>query len=228
MTTAVVVSRIQNRRGTQTQFDGYAYSVAGPNSVYPLGYTGTGGYGSYPDFTANNYPNVLLPGEVVLCTDSRRVFVGNLNGEYMELAGVSDFTDIILAPLVIQLPPVSAFTPMPSLSVYNPTPFLSLLYSITDSPLPSLANSVGDTFSKNGELKITSVANFVPAPPIPPFPALGPVSLTDNGTEVNTTMHDISFTANYDTGGSIQISYMHNFPVTLTFSTSSIIWEPLL
>jgi hypothetical protein len=44
---------------------------------------------------------------------------------------------------------------------------------------------------------------------------------------VNTSIHNISFAANY-VGGNIQISYMHNFPVSLTFSTSSIIWEPLL
>lgn len=228
MTTPVVVSRIQNRRGTQAQLNGYAYSSAGPNSVYPNGYTGIGGYGSYPDFTAIKYPNILLPGEIALCTDSRRIFVGNLNGEYVELAVDAALTDIVLTPVIIDLPPVSTFTPIPSFPEFSATPFLSLLYSITDATLPSKANSVGNTFSKNGELKITSVVNFTPAPPGSLFPSVGPVSLSDNGTEINTSAYDISFIANYTTTGAIQISYMHNFPVTLTFSTSSIVWEPLL
>jgi hypothetical protein len=78
MVSPVVVSRIQHRRGLQTQFD----------ELYPLGYVGVGGYNApaFPDFTPLNYPNVLLPGEMVLCTDTRRVYMGNINGEYLQLA----------------------------------------------------------------------------------------------------------------------------------------------
>jgi hypothetical protein len=76
MTAPVVVSRIQNRRGLQTQFD----------ELYPPGYLGVGGYGSIVNFTPENFPNVLLPGEIVLCTDTRKVFIGNVNGEYLQLA----------------------------------------------------------------------------------------------------------------------------------------------
>lgn len=65
--TPVVVSRIQNRRGTQADFD----------NLYPPGYTGTGGAIG---------PDILQPGELALCTDTRRVFIGNINGEYIELA----------------------------------------------------------------------------------------------------------------------------------------------
>jgi len=79
MTSPVVSSRIQNRRGTQDQFNG----VSG---IYPDGYDGVGGYGSQPGFDITNYPNVLQPGEIALCTDTRRTFVGNLNGSYVELA----------------------------------------------------------------------------------------------------------------------------------------------
>lgn len=76
MAAPVVVSRIQSRRGTQAQFD----------ALYPLGYSGIGGYGSLPGFNSTNYPNVLMPGELALCTDTRRVFLGNLNAEYLEFA----------------------------------------------------------------------------------------------------------------------------------------------
>jgi len=72
MASPVTVSRIQNRRGTQAQF----------NALYPPGYTGTG------PVNINLYPNILMPGELALCTDTRRVFLGNLSGEYIELATI--------------------------------------------------------------------------------------------------------------------------------------------
>jgi hypothetical protein len=147
MSTPVVISRIQNRRGTQIQF----------NALYPVGYNGIGGFGSifaakttiaasgtgtsatitftggsfvvgstitvvgvtpsgyngtyivdsavgntvtyacsatgaqtvsgqaYPTYNSILFPGVLQPGEVALLTDTRRFFVGNLNGEYIEL-----------------------------------------------------------------------------------------------------------------------------------------------
>lgn len=80
MTTPVVVTRIQNRRGTQDQFD----------ALYPLYYTGTGGFGSIPGFNMSTYPNVLSPGEVALCIDTRKTFLGNINGTYVELASTDD------------------------------------------------------------------------------------------------------------------------------------------
>jgi hypothetical protein len=79
MASPVVVSRIQNRRGTQAQFD----------ALYPVGYTGIGGYGSLPGFNATNFPDVLLPGEVAFCTDTRRFFIGNINAEYTEVGVAS-------------------------------------------------------------------------------------------------------------------------------------------
>ena len=212
MTSPVVVSRIQNRRGTQSQF----------NALYPPGYTlppynGIGGYnppGSGPiGYTAIAYPNVLMPGELALCTDSRRTFVGNISGEYVELSP-SVTGGLTLLPLVIQLPPVGVSTPIPALT-YLATPFFTILYDVTDSLNPDW-NIVGTTFSRNGDIKITAVVDFGP----------GSVSLVDASTDVNTTLFDISFTAAYN-GPNIEISYIHNFPGSLTFSSSTIIWLPI-
>lgn len=71
----VTVTRIQNRRGTYSQF----------LNLYPVGYSGVGGFNSIPGYTAAAYPNVLQPGELALCTDNRKMFMGNLNGEYIEV-----------------------------------------------------------------------------------------------------------------------------------------------
>lgn len=75
----VTVTRIQNRRGTYSQF----------LALYPTGYTGVGGYGSMIGYTSATYPNVLQPGELALCTDNRKMFMGNLNGEYIEVGAGS-------------------------------------------------------------------------------------------------------------------------------------------
>ena len=195
MASPVTVSRIQNRRGTQAQFD----------ALYPPGYTGVG------PVNISLYPNILMPGELALATDTRRIFLGNLNGEYVELASVG--AGILLSPLVISLPPIGIFTVIPELTFIS-TPFFNILYSITDSLNPDW-NTVGTTFSRNGEMKITAVVDTGP----------GSVSLTDTSTEVNTTLFDISFTADYN-GPSIEISYMHNFPGNLTFSSGTILWLP--
>jgi hypothetical protein len=216
--TPVVVSRIQNRRGTQAQF----------NALYTT-YPGTG-------------PNVLQPGEIALCTDTGRVFVGTVNlasekGYYLELSTVSSTSSLTFLPQAINLPPSpTVWSPIPVLD-YPVTPFYTILYSVTDatqSPLgtPAPANTVGDTFSRNGELKMTAIVTPVAPPPFP-------VTLTDTGTEINnaapvpnvipyppTVQPDISFKAEYD-GSNIRISYIHNFPVNLTFSTSSIYWSSL-
>ena len=162
MSTPVVVSRIQNRRGTQSQFNG-SYVPPGPGPIYPTGYNGIGGFGSVSGpliattstsgtgsvatvsfaaatylenspigssvtitgvtpvgyngiwtvtassgtsvsfasattgvqtvagtitrpYNSINYPSVLLAGELALCTDSGRVFMGNINGEYLEIS----------------------------------------------------------------------------------------------------------------------------------------------
>jgi len=201
MATPVVVSRIQNRRGTQTQFD----------ALYPT-YPGTG-------------QEILQPGEIALCTDSRRIFIGNINGEYVELA-TSTLANLVFQPLVIVLPPAGSFTVIPQLT-HLPTPFYNLVYSVTDAPTAD-QNLVGNSFSRNGEMKITATVPFVPAPPPPGFPPLTPVQLTDSSVEVNTTAFDISFQANYDISNTnIEVSYIHNFPGNLIFSTSSIIWASL-
>ena len=53
-------------------------------------------------------------------------------------------------------------------------------------------------------------------------------TLTDNGTEINTTVsNDITFIAQRN-GDFVQICYKHNFPDNLTFSTSTIYWVPMV
>ncbi len=211
MASPVVVGRIQNRRGTQTQFD----------ALYPPGYDGVGGA------DINIYTGILLPGELALCTDTRRAFIGNLNGEYIELDTIIG-DGIVLNPLVVVLPPVPTFTVIPEL-MYQATPFFTLLYSITDSLSPDW-NTIGSVFSKNGELKITAVVDFVSPPLIPPFPPLTPVTLSDTGTEINlATPADISFIAQYDgTFTNIELLYMHDFAGPVTFSTNTIRWIPFI
>ena len=196
MASPVTVSRIQNRRGTQAQFD----------ALYPPGYTGVG------PVDINIYPNIMMPGELALATDTRRIFLGNLTGEYVELSTAAG-GGILLGPLVLSLPPAGVPTPIPQLD-YSATPFFTLIYDITDSASPDW-NTVGTTFSRNGEMKIAAVVDFGP----------GSVSLTDTSVDVNTTLFDISFTADYN-GPNIEISYMHDFPGNLTFSSSTILWLP--
>ena len=201
MASPVVVSRIQNRRGTQAQFD----------ALYPPGYDGIGGV------DINIWPNILLPGELALATDTRNTYLGNLNGEYVQLATTLG-DGLVLNPLVITLPPAGVSTIIPELT-FAVTPFFTLLYDITDSLNPDW-NVPGTNFSRNGEMKITAVVDFVGPP--------SSVSLTDTSTEVNLSApDDISFTAAYDgTSTNIEISYMHDFPGNLTFSTSTIRWLP--
>ena len=214
MATPVVISRMQNRRGTKSEF----------LALYPLGYTGIG---------SATGSEILQPGELALCTDTWQVFIGNVNGEYFEIGtggggggGGGTTFNLELVPLVINLPAVALPTVIPALT-HIPTPFLSLLYSIVNV-LTLDPNTVGTTFSRNGKLSITATANFVPVPPVFPFPPILPVSLVDTGNEINTTAFDINFTANYNVPGTlIEISYTHNFPGYLTFSTSSIIWAPI-
>ena len=218
MSTPVVVTRIQNRRGTQTQFNG-------PAGIYPLSYDGIGGFGSQPGYDIINYPGVLVPGELAFCTDTRRVFLGNINGEYVELSTVSG-NDIILNPLVLQLAPSPTF--VPTGIEYPTTPFMKILYDLSDSVSPDW-NSVGTNFSRNGQLEITAVTDFVPVPPVVPFPPITPVTLNDTGTEINKVLpNSISFMAQYKdiSATLIEIMYMHDFSGPITFSSGSVKWLP--
>jgi len=148
--------------------------------------------------------------------------MGNLNGEYIEVTNPIQ-TDILLRPHVILLPPIGVYTVIPSLE-FDPTPFFTLLYDITDAtitPPPINWNTVGTNFSRNGEMKITAVVDFVGPP--------ASATLTDTSTEVNLTAFDISFIAQYNgTSDKIEILYMHDFVTSLTFSTSTIRWIPLV
>lgn len=203
MASPVVVSRIQNRRGTQDQFD----------ALYPPGYAGVGGV------DINVYPDILLEGELALCTDTRRIFLGNLNGEYIEVIAASA-NNLDFSPLVVILPPAGTFTVIPELE-YDPTPFFAFLYDVTDSIDPDW-NIVGTDFSRNGELKITAIVDYSP-----PSPA---VTLTDTGTEIYGPGYlgeTINFEAGYNSASDkIEIRYTHNFPTNVTFSTSYIRWLP--
>lgn len=225
MTTPVVVSRIQNRRGTQAQFD----------NLYPPTYTGVGGFnppGTGPaGYNSTAYPNTLLPGELALCTDSRRIFVGNLNGEYEEVR-TAPGSDITFAPVIWTLAPSVGYIPitrtLPGPTTvtleYEATPFFSILYSVTDSVAPDW-NTVGTSFSRNAELKITAVTDFAPIPN-PPFPDIVSVSMVDDGSEVNLTAFELHFRAQYN-GSRIELLYKHNFPGSLTFGTGTISWASI-
>lgn len=215
MSTPVVVTRIQNRRGTQAQF----------NALYPVGYNGIGGFGSIVGYNITNFPNVLLPGELALATDSRNMYLGNVNGEFIQL-GAGGGGGGAPTPLTIALPPAASFTTISALT-YSATPYFSIIYDITDNTGPDW-DSTGTTFSRNGVLQLTATSYFVPASPTPPFPAITPVTLTDSGTEINTVLpNSIEFQAIYDSGHTqIEIQYTHNFSGTLTFNTSTINWAP--
>jgi hypothetical protein len=274
MSAPVVVSRIQNRRGTQTQF----------NALYPVGYTGVGGFtptpvspppvtitassgtgtvatltvsalpagisvGSQIIVTGNgaydgtyivtslfgltisyastatgsvtgglvtfpynivNYPNVLMPGELALCTDTRNVFLGNLNGEYLEL-GQASSSGISITPLVITLPPAATFTVIPSLT-FTAVPFTTIWYDAIDGSTPDW-DILGMNFSRNGQLQITAITNADSA------------TLIDSSTEINNYTGQLSFEAVYN-GTNVQISYINTLTpsTSVTFSTSTIQW----
>ena len=237
MASPVVISRIQNRRGTQSQFD----------AMYPHGYTGVGG---------SSGPGILQPGEIALCTDSRRIFIGNLNGEYIEFGAgtgggpdIDIFYNLDLTPVTIDLPPAATWTNIPSLT-YNITPFYNLLYSITDATTLNW-NDVGTTLSRNGEMRITAIsttsggstqftANFTSDVQTGTFPltvqftdtstfgtTTASVASTDAYTEININVGDIYLKARASaTGDKIEIWYIHDFPTNLKFTTSSINWVP--
>lgn len=273
MSNPVVVSRIQNRRGTQDQFD----------NLYPPGFDGTSGYGGifnqtvisnsntvgsgtvvtvqadgtkypvgtnitldgvtpsvyngefivtsatptqitfngtatgaitvpgqmYPTYNSTLFPNVLLPGELALCTDSRRVFVGNLNGGFVEMSLELPINDLQLLPIVLTLPAnAPSWT---SVISFPATPFFSLLYDLTDNLDPNW-NAIGTDYTKNGKLEITTSTTLA--------------ILSDSGTDINNSLPaDISFKADL-VGPNVEISYTHDFPYSLTFSSGSVHWLP--
>jgi hypothetical protein len=279
MAAPVVVSRIQNRRGTQAQF--YA--------LYPAGYNGVGGFGGYSvpavtisstsgtgtiatltvsalpagifigsqimvagagipaydgtyavtSFGVNtisyastatgnggphgtvtfpynliNYSEVLAPGELALCTDTRNIFMGNINGEYLEI-GQASSSNINPTPLTITLVPASTFTLIPSLT-YVGNPFITLWYDLTDT-VGANWNNVGTNFSRNGQLQISCITFGTAA------------NLTDISTEINNYVGGtVNFEAQFD-GTHVTIYYINTLAsntVTLTFSTTSIQWAP--
>lgn len=207
MSLPVIVSRLQNRRGTQSEFD----------SLYPEGYTGSGGV------DINQYPGILLPGELALCTDSRSIYMGNLDGEYIQLQHGID--EIELLPVASTLYPTDVFTEIPALS-FAPTSFFNIDYSITDSDNLNW-NTPGVFFAKNGSLQITSVVQTIYS--------LGNSSdasiavLTDIGTEINQLDKSISFIAQVNsTGNRINILYKHNFSTNLILQTATKKWVPFI
>src|SRR5271166_3328280 len=277
MSLPVVVSRIQNRRGTQAQF----------NALYPIGYNPIDGYtngpfGFQPPLTAVtsasgtgtvatlivgilpsdinvgsqivvagvgsgydgnflvtnivgtaisyassaiavlgaggtlavpynpvNYPNVLMPGELALCTDTGNIFLGNLNGTYLEISQAGAAANISLAPVVLTLAPAGSPTVIPQLS-YVSTPFFTILYDLADSGSADW-NTIGTNYGRNGQLQITAVTSTA--------------LLTDTCTEINLSAGDIFFIANI-VGADIQISYTSTLPYSVTFSTSTLNWLP--
>lgn len=195
-TSPVIVSRIQNRRGTQAEFD----------ALYPPGYTGVGGA------TGNR---VLQPGEIGLCLDSRRVFIGTLNGEYIEFgkgAGSGSGSGINFDPIIIQLPPTSEFVEIPELTVVA-TPMLKIMYSVADTNT-DLLGAIGTAYSRVGQLDITSTS--------------ARATLSDDYTTVDEDVANIlDFRADYSNmDQSIRIKYRHDFPGILTMTSGTISWAP--
>jgi len=282
MASPVVVSRIQNRRGTQDQFDslypgaytsavgassvGAVVTVTDTTGVYENGLvsviSGTGEFApgttvlsidSATQFTVSavptialsgaevyipvydgtgglnlvDYPSVLLPGEIALCTDTRNVYIGNIGGEYVLFNGGSGSDLSALPPLVISLPPAVTYTVIPELTL-QATPFFNLLYDVTDSVSPDWNDINGTSFARNGQLKITAVQDFAPVPNSP-YPDITSATLVDDSVEIKNpadyTLEDISFIAEIN-GSDVEISYKHDFPVSLTFSSTTIRWQP--
>lgn len=273
MATPVMVSRIQNRRGTQDQFD----------ALYPPGYDGQAGFGTslnravisntstsgdgmtvtvicdgtrypvgtnitvsgvtpaafngsflvttttstqitytsaavgpitvdgilYTTYNPTVYPNILLPGELALCTDSRKLFVGNVNGGYVQLAIALPDDDLSLKPYIVPLPGNSTGD---IIAIPN-VPFYTVIYDVTDSTDLVNWDLPGTKFSRNGRLEITATTTTA--------------TLSDSGTEVSTLSPtgDINFNATVS-GSDIIISYTNTFAESLLISASAIHWSP--
>ena len=206
---------------TPITFNGiYTVTATSPTSVsYASVVTDiyiSGGAITFP-YNSTNYPTALAPGELALVTDPPgTVYIGNVNGTYAEV-GVQSTTpsNITLQPLPIILEPVAVYTPIPQLT-YAGVPFMSILFDITDVGTLNW-NTVGTSFSRNGELQITALHSS-------PSPT---AALTEISTEINNNPlgQDITFQASFD-GVSVTISYVSTFLIPLTFSTSTISWSP--
>lgn len=195
----VIVSRIQNRRGTQAEF----------NALYPPGYSGVGGATG---------TKILQPGEIGLTTDTRRVFIGNLNGEYIELTGAGGGGGgINFTPVVASLPTTSVFTEVPELS-YSATSLFNITYSVTNAG-DSQPGSPGVSFSRTGTLTVAAILNQSGA---------GSATLTDDSLELDpSNSADISFIAEYDQPtGLVKIKYRHNYLSPLILTTGTMAWAP--
>jgi len=197
MTAQVVLSRIQNRRGTQAQFDAL-YAPAAP------------------------IEQQLQPGEIGFCTDTNRVFIGRDVGTFTEITtnGAASVVDATLEfiPMSVTLPPTATWAPVLSMAftldpLSTTSGYISVLYSVLET------GSTTTPFTKSGTLTISSS--------ISPNPVATISTLTDSGTEINVypdPKPDISFKAVYS-GGTVQISYIHNFVSPLILRSSSIHWQ---
>ena len=190
-----LVTRFTSRRGTQAEFD----------ALYPPGYTGTGGV------DLKLYPKVLAQGEMGVCLDTSRVFLGALNGEYIELDSSSDVQQLMVRPATVILPPSSGFARLPHLdSIYSP--FLLIKYSITDN-IGAEWTAPGVRYTKSGTLRITASNGEYP-------------TAVDTGNEISYDYSkDVYFTVKTDTAkNNIYVYYRHNFPWPLRLSTAVVSW----
>lgn len=200
MTSQVVLSRIQNRRGTQVQFNALY------TSLNPL---------------ANEQQ--LQPGEIGVCTDTGRMFMGTelnifpIPNSYIEI--LSNSTPLVITgqisftPLIVTLAPVGTFTTISSLAINlglytsGNIGFYEILYNVYELP-PAMSSP---PFSRSGVLNLSTSTSYA--------------TLTDTSTDINPTSSDISFQAVYS-GGSVEIQYQHNFTGDVVLSTSTILWAP--
>lgn len=205
---SVVLSRIQNRKGTLVEFEDLYAPLSDPSLQ-------------------------LLPGELGLAFDEStgeyRLFIGGLtSGTYTEIAIDGNPTTLDstlnISPLVVYLAPSAIWSPVtslwytPSISNSN-TCLLNILYGVVEQELTPVPMST-TPFTKSGQLSITTT-------PVRSGDSFTPVSiLTDTGTEINQypdPQPDISFRATYS-GGTVQVEYKHDFPGLVQLSTSTIKW----
>src|SRR5215471_7555106 len=101
----VVVSRIQNRRGSQAEFD----------ALYAPG-------------ADDNFK--LQSGEIGLILDTQRVFIGSDDINHPIEFQIGTLTDLFFSPINVNLGPSTGggWTSIDALSV-SPTNFLDILYS---------------------------------------------------------------------------------------------------
>lgn len=197
MAVSQYITRFTNRKGTQAQFD----------ALYPRQYNGVGGV------DLARYPNVLAQGEIGLCTDTCRVFMGTLNGEYIELeADRATTSQVQLQPFVRYLIPSNTFRPIPGFS-FRSVPLMNIEYSVSDSSSSDWTRP-GKEYTKNGKLTVSSID--------------GNVTHLDSAVETSPNYnYDIYFKVVTDSSGlACTMFYRHNYKATLTFSSQSTQWAP--